>query len=60
MLATLLALTWYVIVAAIAFIAGALVYRNNAKRFEAEAKDLQVKISFAEKKIKELIAENKK
>ena len=45
---------WYILVAVIAFVAGALVFRNNPIKGEAAAKTLEAKLADALAKAKEL------
>jgi hypothetical protein len=45
---------WYIFVAVIAFIAGALVFRNNPLKGEIAAKALEKQLADALSKVKEL------
>jgi hypothetical protein len=45
---------WYIVVAVIAFVAGALVFRNNPDKGEAVAKVLEAKLAEAIAKAKAL------
>lgn len=45
---------WYIVIAVISFVAGALVFRNNPLKGEAAAKILETQLAKALEKIKEL------
>jgi uncharacterized membrane protein len=48
---------WYLLVAVVAFIAGALVFRNNPEKGEAAAKLLEEQLAAAIQKAKDLEAQ---